>query len=402
MIREDKDKMGNSIFVKILCSMRILVIHNFYQHAGGEDTVFRQEVEELEKEHVVKTLTFQNKKDWRGLLQFLAYPWNIYAIRKVKESIKSFAPDIVHIHNIYYATGPAIIRTIKKKQIPVVMTLHNFRLLCPSATLFFRGKLYVDSISKNFPWKGIKLGILDNSRVKTFWTTLTHFIHWKIGTWQSIDSFITLTDFSKDLFLSSGKKFIPKQFIVKPNFVDLSISSLHTGNYYLFIGRLSAEKGIIPLIAAIKESDKILKIVGDGPLTKNVSDIIKNCNNIELLGQKNKQETIQILANSKALIVPSVCYEGAVPLTIIEGMATHTPVLASNLGAIPDVIIPDKTGWLFDPYQMESLLSAIQKFENSDKKDDIVRNAYTLYEEKFTKAPVMNQLTDLYHKITKT
>jgi len=382
--------------------MRILVIHNFYQHAGGEDTVFRQEVEELEKEHVVKTLTFQNKKGWHGLLQFLAYPWNIYAIRKVKESIKSFAPDIVHIHNLYYATGPAIIRTIKKKQIPVVMTLHNFRLLCPSATLFFRSKLYVDSISKNFPWKGIKLGILDHSRVKTFWTTLTHFIHWKIGTWQSIDSFITLTDFSKDLFLSSGKKFIPKQFIVKPNFVDLSISSLHTGNYYLFIGRLSAEKGIIPLIAAIKENDKILKIVGDGPLTKNVSDIIKNCNNIELLGQKNKQETIQILANSKALIVPSVCYEGAVPLTIIEGMATHTPVLASNLGAIPDVIIPDKTGWLFDPYQMESLLSAIQKFENSDKKDDIVRNAYTLYEEKFTKAPVMNQLTDLYHKITKT
>ncbi|MBD1434099.1 glycosyltransferase family 4 protein [Sphingobacterium sp. DN00404] len=402
MIREDKDKMGNSIFVKTLCSMRILVIHNFYQHAGGEDIVFRQEVEELEKEHVVKTLTFQNKKGWRGVLQFLAYPWNIYAIRKVKESIKSFAPDIVHIHNLYYATGPAIIKIIKKQHIPVVMTLHNFRLLCPSATLFFDGKLYVDSISKNFPWKGIRLGILDHSRIKTFWATLTHFIHWKIGTWQSIDRFITLTDFSKDLFLSSGKKFIPKQFIVKPNFVDLSTSGLHTGNYYLFIGRLSAEKGIIPLIATIKESDKILKIVGDGPLKKDVSDIIKTCNNIELLGQKNKQETIQILANSKALIVPSVCYEGAVPLTIIEGMATHTPVLASNLGAIPDMIIPDETGWLFDPYQMESLLSAIQKFENSDKKDDIVRNAYTLYKEKFTKAPVMNQLTDLYHKITKT
>ncbi|HLT88717.1 MAG TPA: glycosyltransferase family 4 protein [Sphingobacterium sp.] len=382
--------------------MRILIIHNFYQHPGGEDTVFRQEVEELEKEHAVETLTFQNKKGWRGALQFLAYPWNIRAIRKIKKSIKSFAPDIIHIHNLYYATGPAIIRTIKKQQIPVVMTLHNFRLLCPSATLFFRGTLYVDSIQKSFPWKGIRLGVLDHSPVKTFWTALAHFIHWKLGTWQSVDRFITLTDFSKQLFLSSGKKFTPEQFIIKPNFIDLSTSGLHTGNYYLFVGRLSSEKGIIPLIESLKGSDKILKIVGDGPLTGHVRNMIKTCNNIELLGQKNNQETMEILSSSKALIVPSVCYEGAVPLTIMEGMATHTPVLASNLGAIPNVIIPNKTGWLFDPYQSESLLSAIRKFENSDKKDDIVKNAYALYQEEFTKATVMNQLTDLYHKIVKT
>lgn len=402
MIREDKDKMGNTIFVETRWHMRILVIHNFYQHAGGEDTVFQQEVEELKKEHTVKTLTFHNKKGWRGALQFLTYPWNIRAIWKVKKSIKNFVPDIVHIHNLYYATGPAIIRTIKKQQVPVVMTLHNFRLLCPSATLFFRDKLYVDSIRKSFPWKGIRLGVLDHSPIKTFWTALTHFMHWKLGTWRSVDRFITLADFSKQLFLSSDKKFTPEQFTVKPNFVDLSTNGLHTGGYYLFVGRLSPEKGIIPLIEALRGSDKTVKIVGDGPLIERIRNMIKTCSNIELMGQKNKQETIQILTNSKALIVPSVCYEGAVPLTIIEGMATQTPVLASNLGAIPDVIIPDKTGWLFDPYQSESLLSAIQKFEKSDKKDDIVKNAYTLYREKFTKITVMNQLTDLYHKITKT
>src|SRR5690606_13683579 len=124
------------------------------------------------------------------------------------------------------------------------------------------------------------------------------------------------------------------QFTVKPNFVDLSTNGLHTGNYYLFVGRLSSEKGIIPLIDSLKGSSKTLKIVGDGPLKEKVRNMIKTDNNIELLGQKDKQETMQILENSKALIVPSVCYEGAVPLTIIEGMATHTPVLASNLGAI--------------------------------------------------------------------
>ncbi|PRD52667.1 glycosyltransferase family 4 protein [Sphingobacterium gobiense] len=402
MIREDKDKMGNTIFVETQWHMRILVIHNFYQHAGGEDTVFRQEVEELKKEHTVKILTFNNKKGWRGALQFLAYPYNIHAIWKVKKSIKSFAPDIVHIHNLYYASGPAVIRTIKKQHVPVIVTLHNFRLLCPSATLFFQGKRYVDSIQKTFPWKGIKLGVLDQSPAKTFWTALTHFLHWRLGTWRSVDRFITLTDFAKQLFLSVGKKFAPEQFIVKPNFVDLSINGLHTGNYYLFVGRLSSEKGIIPLIESLKGSNKILKIVGEGPLTEKVQNMIKTCDNITLLGPKNKQETMQLLANSKALIVPSVCYEGAVPLTILEGMATHTPVLASNLGAIPCVIIPDKTGWLFDPYQSESLLFAIQKFENSDKKDDIVKNAYIVYKENFTKTAVMNQLTDLYEKTIKT
>lgn len=382
--------------------MRILVIHNFYQHPGGEDTVFRQEVEELKKEHIVKTLTFHNKKGWQGILQFLVYPWNISAMRKVKKTIKSFSPDIVHIHNIHYAIGPAIIRTIKNLHIPVVMTLHNFRLLCPSATLFFQNQLYLESINTNFPWKGIKLKVLDNSFMKTFWTAFTYFLHDKLGTWRSVDCFLTLTDFSKNLFLSSAKNFAPEQFIVRPNFVEITSDNPHAGHYYLFVGRLSSEKGIIPLIESLKGSDKRLKIVGDGPLTEKVQNVIKTCSNIELLGRRSQKETMQILANSKALIVPSVCYEGAVPLTIIEGMATCTPVLASNLGATPQVIIPDKTGWLFDPYQSESLLSAIQKFENSDKKDDIVKNAYRLYTKKFTKAIVMTHLTALYHKIIKT
>lgn len=381
--------------------MRILIIHNFYQHAGGEDIVFRQEVEELKKDHTVSTVTFRNRKGWRGALQFLAYPWNIYAIYKIKKRIQDFVPDLVHIHNMHYASGPAVIRTIKKQGIPVVMTLHNFRLLCPSATLFFQGKLYLDSLTKNFPWKGIRLGILDHSRIKTFATACTHFLHWKIDTWQSVNRFIVLTDFSKQLFLSSGKQFTPKQFTVKPNFVDIRTAESPRDNYYVFVGRLSAEKGIVELVAALKGSDKQLKVVGEGPLTKTVSDMIKGCDNISLVGQKSKKETMQIVASSQALIVPSVCYEGAVPLTILEGMATRTPIIASQLGAIPDIIIPNETGWLFDPYQPSSLLSAIEKFENSNKKDDIVENAYLRYKDKFTKTAVMTQLTDLYHQIIK-
>src|SRR5690606_29355553 len=122
--------------------MRILVIHNFYQHAGGEDTVFRQEVEELEKEDDVETLACQNKKGWRGALQYLSYPWKIRATRKGKKIIKSLAPDIVHIHNLHYSSRPLLISSAYQLGIPVVMTLHNFRLLCPSASIFCRGRIF--------------------------------------------------------------------------------------------------------------------------------------------------------------------------------------------------------------------------------------------------------------------
>src|SRR5690606_8683870 len=167
---------------------------------------------------------------------------------------------------------------------------------------------------KNLPWKGMRLGILDPPRIKTLATACTHFLPRKIDTWHSVNRFPAPTAFSQHLSLSSGTQFTPKQVAVKPNFVDIRTADAPRDNYYVFVGRLSAEKGIVELVAALKGSDKQLKVIGEGPLTKMVSDMIKGCDNISLVGQKSKKETMQIVASSQALIVPSVCYEGAVPL----------------------------------------------------------------------------------------
>ena len=381
--------------------MRILVIHTYYQHPGGEDIVFQQEIEELRKTHTVETLTFQNKKGWKGGLQFLAYPWNFAAQRRVRKCIQHFSPDVVHIHNLHYASGPAIIRAIHALGLPLVMTLHNFRLLCPSASLFFDGKLYLDSLSSTFPWKGIKLGVLDHSVLKTFWTAFTYWLHRKVGTWKQIDRYIVLTDFAKQLFQASPYGFSKGQVLVKPNFVELETAETSDtrDDSYLYIGRLSAEKGILPLVEAFKQSTYQLKVVGDGPLMPQLQQNCAANPNIELLGAKSKSEAMRLLGQSKALIVPSICYEGAVPLTIIEGMANRTPILASNLGAIPSSIIPEKTGYLFDPYQAESLRASLEEFENSSKKSELVENAYRLYKEKYTKSLLMQQLIGIYEKI---
>src|SRR5690606_7881271 len=132
------------------------------------------------------------------------------------------------------------------------------------------------------------------------WTAWTYYLHRKLRTWQLVDRFIVLTDFSRQLFLSSNKQLTAEQLVVKPNFVDVSTGGRHEGDYYVFVGRLSAEKGILPLVDAMAGSSYKLKIIGDGPLMETVQEKVRNCDNIELLGRKNREETMLILGNSKA------------------------------------------------------------------------------------------------------
>ena len=129
--------------------MKILFIHSQYLQFGGEDTVVEQEVKLLNNKHRVETLFFKNTGGLNGFFQFLFSIWNIKNARIVKKKIKEFKPDVVHIHNLHFATGPLIIRTIKKLEVPLVLTIHNYRLLCPSATLMHNNTLYLKSVKKN-------------------------------------------------------------------------------------------------------------------------------------------------------------------------------------------------------------------------------------------------------------
>src|SRR5690606_10534257 len=171
--------------------MRILVIHNFYQHPGGEDVVFEQERALLGATEDVFSLTFTNHKGLRGAWQTLWSPWNIWAGKCVKQAVRRHRPDVIHIHNLHYAVGPVAIRIAKRMGVPVVMTLHNYRLICPSATLFSHGKLFTDSLHTQFPWRAIGWGVHSHSRFKTFWLAWTTWLHKKLGTWKLVDRYIT-------------------------------------------------------------------------------------------------------------------------------------------------------------------------------------------------------------------
>jgi len=294
--------------------MRILVIHNYYQDPGGEDTVVAQEKLLLTQTENVTLLTFRNQTGLRGAWQTLWSPWNIWAGQRVRRTIKRFEPDIIHIHNLHYAVGPIAIRVAKKAGIPVVMTLHNYRFICPSATLFYDGKVFTDSLHASFPWRAVRLGVHSHSRFKTFWLALTTWLHKKWGTWQMVDRYITLTDFAKQLFMDSSWGVPAEKYVTKPNFAvatkrnDLAAAPARA-DYFLFVGRLTEEKGILVLLDAFAGTDLRLQIVGDGPLRKHVTAAAQTSPNITYVGALERTAVTPLLASCTALVFPSMWYE---------------------------------------------------------------------------------------------
>lgn len=381
--------------------MRILIIHNYYQHRGGEDVVFEQEVDELKKQYDVQTLTFVNKKGLKGIIQYLLYPWNFLISKKILQYAYEFKPDVVHFHNIHYAIGPLAIRMLVKKKFKVFMTLHNFRLVCPSAILFVNQHLFTASIQEDFPWTAVKNKVLENSFLKTFITGFTYWLHKKLGTWKDLHKYIALTEFNKEIIIKSKIGIVTEDIIVKPNFVSVPKASdeITRQEHYLFIGRLSPEKGLDSVLSAFQKNGKKLRIAGIGPLAGELKEKFKFCTHIKWIGNLSKEDIFNELRTCKALIVPSLSYEGATPLTIIEGMSTKTPVIASKIGSIPSVIVPGKTGWLFIPNNSDSINETILDFEACAFKATIIENAHQYFLSTFTKEIVLHKLVAGYESV---
>ncbi|NGM66380.1 glycosyltransferase [Sphingobacterium sp. SGR-19] len=401
MICEDKDKIGKYYLCENPMPMRIFVIHNFYQHAGGEDAVFYKEVEILSTEHKVKTFTCRNQKGIKGICQFMSYPINLGMSKKIKQSIVDFKPDIVHIHNLHYAIGPWCIRSIYKLGIPIVMTLHNFRLLCPSASLFYQGEIFTQSIRQNFPWTAVRMRVLNDSFAKTFLTAFTYWVHRKLGTWNKVSKFIVLSDFAKSLFLESTLSVAEDKFVVRPNSVDMTPKRTIGGEGFVYIGRLSEEKGIVPLLSAFKHLPFSLAVYGSGPQQDIIEHFADKFKHIRYFGHQPSEVLRTAINDAEALIVPSVCYEG-MPLTIIEAYAQGTPVLASNIGILNKMVLPLYTGMHFNPYDKEDIGRIVTKWINLNEttKQQIRENCIIEYKKHYTVQKNIAKLISIYKEAT--
>jgi glycosyltransferase involved in cell wall biosynthesis len=367
--------------------LKILLIHCKYQLQGGEDTVVKQELALLQQHHEVEVLYFQNQSGINGLVQFLSSVWNRSAARIVADKINDFKPDVVHVHNWHFALGPLVFRKISALGVRVIHTVHNYRLLCPSGILLHEGKLFTDSLKANFPWKAVFNKVYRNSLLLTFWLAFVVWFHKKIGTWKLINSYVCLTSFAVDLFQDSNFGVSKTQFDVKPNFTSTNqiTSSNKKEDHFLFIGRLCDEKGILILIEAFKNLPFKLRIAGDGPLIEDVLQTIGKAKNISYIGNLTSNEVGKELEKARALIFPSIWYEG-MPMTILEAFSASVPIIASNLGAMTSLVANGVNGLLFEVGNVSSLQESVITFESLSiiEKNNMALQAYQSYQSHYS------------------
>ena len=382
--------------------MRILKLHTHYQQPGGEDGVFGAEVALLrDKGHTVVPLTFHNKQLedvpllWRAAVTL----WNREAYARVREAIRLHRPDILHVHNTFPLASPAVIRAAKAEGVPVVMTLHNYRLLCVNAFLFRQGQVCEACLGR-LPWRGALYGCYRESRAASAVVAGMITLHRALGTWNLVDRFIALTEFARQKFIEGG--FPPEKISVKPNFVHPDLGPGEgRGGYALFVGRLSPEKGLGTLLMAWEHlGGKVpLKIVGNGPLAPEVQEAQKRIPGVEWLGRKAPEEVYALMGEAAFLVFPSEWYE-TFGRVAIEAFAKGTPVLAAHIGAVGEVTEDGRTGLHFRPGDPEDLAAKVEwLLAHPNELARMRKEARAEYEAKYTAEQNYAQLMAIYHEV---
>ncbi|MGB7754127.1 MAG: glycosyltransferase family 4 protein [Candidatus Acidiferrales bacterium] len=387
--------------------MKIVLVHNTYQQPGGEDVVFEQERRLLEQMgHTVVTYCRSNHE----IEELSAVGRTMLVIRTVwaSDTHRDFTallvrenPDIVHVHNTFVMVSPSIYSVCRQRGVPVVQTLHNFRLLCPGALFLRDGKICEDCVEHSL-WHSVWHGCYRGSRPATAPVALMLAWHRRSGTWDElIDRYIALTEFARNKFIASG--FPADKIVVKPNFVDPDPGAKHgAGEGALFVGRLSKEKGLLTLLDAWKRLPKecSLQIIGDGPQRQELEQEAQRCgiSSIQFRGQLSHSETLATIKNSRFLVLPSQWYEGF-PMTVAESFACGTPVICSKLGAMEEIVADSRTGLHFAPESSEDLARKLAwAFGHPSEMSAMGRAARVEYESHYTPQSAYRQLMDIYEQ----
>ena len=338
--------------------MKILTVHNKYKFRGGEDESRESEDRLLiSKGHEIRQIIFDNKTivGAATMRAGLSASWSSAAYRRVQQEISSWRPDVLDVHNFFPLASPAVHYAAFNMGIPVVQTLHNYRLFCPGAILFRNGAPCEDCIHSWFPWRGIVHRCYRGSALQTSAVSLMIALHRKLRTWERIVSqFIAVSEFEKRKFVEAG--FPESKIMTKPNFVLDSGDPGMGGGEFVFVGRLAPEKGIRTLLAAmaLTDSSVSLAIVGDGPLESEVRSAAARDPRIRYLGRISQPDVLDLVGRAISLIFPSEWYE-TFGRVAAEAFARGTPVLAAQVGAVAEIVEEGRTGLHFTPADPQDL-----------------------------------------------
>jgi len=384
--------------------MRVLLVHNYLRPPSGENTVFEQEKALLiAKGHQVITYSRQNcaiaKEAFVKKLFLLPNSiWSIKSYREIKKIIKEFNPDVAHFHNTYPLISPSGYDACRHYQVPVVQTLHHFRLVCLGALLFRDGQICENCAGLKYR-PGIIHGCYRNSKFFSMGLALMLKVHYQLNTWQkAVETYIALSDFAAAKFSELG--FPPVSFSIKPNFASPSAKTeISDGGYGLFVGRLGHEKGISCLLETLRKCPEIPFIIaGDGPLAAQTQDMIqryklKNVQYLGLLGYKN---CINYIQKASFVVFPSVWYEG-MPMVILEAMAAAKPVIAADIGVLPEIVKDGLNGILFKPGSVSELAAKFKWLQaHPATAVQMGKAARRLFEKNYAPEKNYQQLLNIY------
>ena len=387
--------------------MRILLAHNYYQVPGGEEVVFEQEKCLLENNgHEVITYNRSNHEitGFNPLERLTLIKRSIWAAdtrREFSEVLARKRPDIVHVHNTFFMLSPSIYGACKAYGIPVVQTLHNFRLVCPSVTLFRDGKVCEECLDSGL-WRGVYHGCYRDSRSATASVAAMLALHRYLGTWHELVTvYVALTEFGRNKFIAGG---LPaEKILVKPNFVNPDPGERgQAGEYALFVGRLSREKGLSTLLHAWQQLPRhyALHIVGDGPEREALELLARQLglSSVQFRGRLPHEEAVMAVKSARFLVVPSAWYE-TFGMCIVEAFACGTPVICSRLGAMQELVCDGRTGFHFnywDPYDLAEKIE--YAWSHPREMRAMGREARAEYESKYTAERNYTQLMDVYRR----
>jgi len=398
--------------------LKIISVHNRYVQPGGEDQVFESEARLLKESGHQVTQVQEQTSYPDGVVKKLGIAvdciWSRRWHREFRQMLQTSRPDVVHIHNFFPLISPSVYYACRREGVPVVQTLHNYRLLCASAEFYRDGKVCEECLHHGL-LRGVRYGCYQGSKMGTAALSLMLGVHRRLRTWNNlVNCYVALTEFARHKMIEGG---LPRDRIrVKPNFVLPDPGSKETGTketgfketfweqgnggYALFVGRLVKAKGVLSMMKAWEHLPRHipLMIAGDGPCREQVEAELKSGKlpSVKYLGRLSRPDTLATMKKARFLVFPSEWYEGF-PVTIAESFACGIPVICSRLGSMQEIVTDGLTGLHFQAGDAEDLAKKVQwAWEHPEEMDAMGRLARREFETKYTASRNIEMLEEIY------
>lgn len=392
-------------------AVKVLMAHAYFRQRGGEDCSFESEARLLQNHgHTVTPFIRDNRAlstDQLGdrIRTARDTVWSSQAADDLAKVLERERPDVVHFQNVFPSLSPSAIAAAADRGFPVVYSLRNYRMACPMGQFFRDGGVCEDCLGRRIAVPGIVHGCYRGSRALTTLVASMSALARTRGVWNGVTTFIALSQFVRKKFIEIGLP--PERIVVKPNFVlpdPGEGEAERRGNHILFVGRLSQEKGVTQLLEALIRTPELpLQIMGTGPLEGQLRSQAKRARlHVTFLGQGSSQQVSQAMQEARAVVVPSQ-WDETFGRVVVEAFACGTPVIATRMGALEELVKPGSTGALVPAGDRKRLAGALHDVLSRPADWEAMgRRARLEFERRYTAEANYRQVMEIYHAAIRT